>query len=105
MGPKQRSLACRASGKLANLSVHSMANACITHRQGNLTVEVRVVAKGHAVLQSQDLCTVRPALPSVCCHEAGHGSLTVFMCIYVCTAEGWGLLSLPLQQPPLPSTW
>ena len=34
-------MACRASGKLANLSVHSMASACITHRQGNLTVEVR----------------------------------------------------------------
>ena len=33
-------LHCRASGKLANLSIHSTANACITHRQGNLTVEV-----------------------------------------------------------------
>ncbi|CAL8467109.1 g6645 [Coccomyxa elongata] len=29
----------RASGKVENLTVHSRANACITHRQGALTVE------------------------------------------------------------------
>lgn len=35
----------RASSKLANLSIHSTAGACITHRQGNLTVEVSPVSQ------------------------------------------------------------
>ena len=36
---------CRASGRVANLTIQSTANACITHRQGNLTVEVRMRCK------------------------------------------------------------
>ncbi len=32
---------CRASGKLANLTIRSTAAACITHLQGHLIVDVR----------------------------------------------------------------
>ena len=43
---------CRASGKLANLTIRSTAAACITHMQGHLTIEVRPLSLSTPVMNA-----------------------------------------------------
>ena len=45
-------MCCRASGKLANLTIRSTAAACITHMQGHLTVEVRPLSLASLLLNT-----------------------------------------------------
>lgn len=72
----------RASGKVENLTIHSRANACITHRQGALTVEgcnLRCTGTGlsHLFAPLVTLATLQARHSREVSAAAGAGVLTV----------------------------
>jgi hypothetical protein len=47
---------CRASGRLANLTLRAVSGACVAHTRGRLTVQVSTVAGCHLFLLDVGRC-------------------------------------------------